>query len=150
MLEQLDEEPLGPLVVFRVGRNSLTPPVEHGAHRAHLLAHVGDVLICPLFRMDAVLDRRVFGWQAERVETHREQHVVALHAHVAGACIRRRHGVPVTDVQVAGGIRQHGQRVVFGSFRIDIGMIQAVGLPFGLPFRFDFLGYIVFAHSLSF
>ena len=114
VLVQLDKEPLGPLVIFRVGRYGFAPPIEHGAHRAHLRAHVVDILVGPYLRMDAALDGSVFGRQAERVEAHWKKHVEAFHAHVAGARVRRRHGIPVTDVQVAGGIRQHGQRVMLG------------------------------------
>ena len=34
----------------------------------------------PLQRVDAALDRGVLGRQAEGVEAHREEHVVAVHA----------------------------------------------------------------------
>ena len=50
VLVELDEEPLGPFVIFRVAGDGLAPPVEHGAHRAHLLAHVLDILVGPLHR----------------------------------------------------------------------------------------------------
>ena len=150
VLVQLDEEPLGPFVIFGISRNRLAAPVEHGAHRAQLFAHVVNILIGPHFRMDAAFDGGVFSWQTESIETDREQNVVTLHAHEAGTRIRGGHGIPVTDVQVAGWIRQHGQGVVFGLFWINIGMIQAIGFPFSLPFRFNFLGNISFVHSLSF
>ena len=75
-LVQLDEEPFGPLVIFRVGRDGLTFPIEHRTHRLHLCAHAFDVLECALHRVNAVLDSRVFGGQAERIEAHREQYVI--------------------------------------------------------------------------
>jgi hypothetical protein len=83
--------------------------------------------------MHAALDGRVFGRQAEGVEAHRKQHVVSLHALETRARVRRRHGVPVADVQVAARIRQHGQRVVLGPGRVDRGPVQLVRFPFGLP-----------------
>ena len=142
MLVQLDEEPLGPFIVFGIRRNRFAPPVEHGAHRSASGAHLLDILIGPLLRMDAALDGGIFSRQTEGVEAHGEEDVVAVHAHEAGACICRRHGIPVTDVQVAGRIRQHGQGVVLGFVGINIGMVQAIGFPFCLPFRFNLgLGY---------
>ena len=44
----------------------------------------------------------------ERIKANREHHVVAAHPHEARARIGRRHREPVTDVQVAAGIGQHG------------------------------------------
>ena len=63
-------------------------------------------------RVDVALDGGVLGGQTEGIEAHREQDVVALHAHEAGAGVRRGHGVPVADVEVARGVGQHRQRVV--------------------------------------
>ena len=83
--------------------------------------------------MDAVPDGRILGRQAEGVEAHREHHVIALHALVAGARIRRRHRVPMADVQVAARIGQHGQCVMLGPALVDDGAIQLVGFPFRLP-----------------
>ena len=65
--------------------------------------------------MDVALDGSILGRQAKGVKAHREQDVVAVHAHVARAGIRRRHRIPVTDMQIAGGIGQHGQGIVLGS-----------------------------------
>ena len=141
-LVQLDEEPFGPLVIFRFSRNRLALPVEHGAHRSHLPAHPLDVLERPHHRMDAVPDGGVFGGQAKRIEAHREQYVVALHALEAGARIGRRHRVPMPDVQVAAGIRQHGQRIMLGSAVIDHRTIQLILFPFRLPFLFHDLRFV--------
>ena len=105
--------------------------------RAQLAAHVGDVLVGPCLGVDAALDGGVLGRQAEGVEADREEHVVAAHAHVAGAGIRGRHGVPVPDVQVAGGVGQHGQGIELGARGIDAGAVQLIGLPLRLPLGFD-------------
>ena len=147
VLEQLDEEPLRPLVIFGVGGDRLAPPVEHRTHAAQLHPHALDVGIRPLFRVDVALDRRPFCGQAKSVESHGEHHVIALHAHVAGAGVARRHGVPVADVKIAGGIGQHGQGVVLGARGIDISVVQPVGFPTFLPFGFDGGGIVLWGHS---
>ncbi len=103
---ELQEEPLAPLVVFRVAGNGLAIPGPHGAHFAQLLAHALDVGVGPLFRVDAVADGGVFGGQAEGVEADGEEDVVAVHAVEARAGVTGRHGVPVTGVQVAGWVGQ--------------------------------------------
>ena len=136
MLEQLYEEPLGPLVVFRVRRHCLALPVEHGTHRAHLCTHAVDVFVGPLFGVDVVLDRRALRRQAERVEAHREQDVISLHPLEARPGIRGDHREPVADMQVAAGIGQHGQGIVLGPALVDHRAVQLVCLPFRLPLLF--------------
>ena len=69
--------------------------------------------------MHTIFDRRIFRGQTERIEAHWEQHVVAFHPHITRARIRRSHRIPVTDVQVTAGIRQHGQRVMFRLAVVD-------------------------------
>ena len=86
-LVELQEQPLRPAVVARVADDDLASPVEHAAHRPELAAHALDVGVGPDRRMDAPIDGRVLGRQAERVEAHREHHVQALHAaHAAPRC----------------------------------------------------------------
>ena len=81
-------------------------------------------------------DSCVFGRQPEGVKTHREHHVEAFHTHETRARVGRRHRIPVTNMQIAGGIRQHGQRVEFGFALIDHSAVQLVRFPFVLPFFF--------------
>ena len=133
-LIQLNEEPLGPAIIFGLARNSFAFPIEHRAHRTQLLTHADDVLTCALHRVDAVSDGGIFCGQAKGIEAHWEQHVVALHAHVTSTRIRRRHCIPVTDVQVTAGVGQHRQRIVLLLAVVDHGAIQLVRFPFCLPF----------------
>ena len=98
---ELLKEPLRPAVILRIRRNDLRAPVEGVSHRAELSAHTFDVGIGPRFWVDLVLDRGVFRWQTKSIKTHREEDVVTLHALETRACVRRRHGIPVTDVEVA-------------------------------------------------
>jgi hypothetical protein len=137
MFEQLCEEPLGPFVVFRIGRDGLAFPIEHRAHAAQLLPHVVDVGIRPRLGMDAALDSGILGGQAKRIEADREHDVVAVHAQIARARIRRRHDVPVADVQIAAGIGQHRQEVELLLSVIDHRAIQLILLPLRLPLRLD-------------
>ncbi len=68
--------------------------------------------IGPHRRMDATIDGRVLGRQAERVEAHREHDVQPLHAAHASHDVRTGGRVPVPDVQVARRVGIHGQQVV--------------------------------------
>ena len=135
--QQLDKEPLRPAVILGIGRGRLALPVPHRAHGAQLAAHAVDVGVGPLLGVDVALDRRVLRRQAEGVEPDRVQHVVTLHAQVAGARVRRRHRIPVADVQVAGRIGQHGQEVVLLALRIDARPVQPIALPALLPLGLD-------------
>ena len=106
--KHLQEQPLVPLVVARIAGGHFTTPVDGQAHRLHLLLHVGDVVVGPLGRRHAVLQRCVLGWQAEGIPAHGHQDVVAVHAQVA-----RQHVVDgvvahMAHVQLAAGVRQHG------------------------------------------
>ena len=68
-----------------------------------LAAHAVDVGHRPLVRVDVVADRGVLRRQPEGVEAYGKKDVVAAHAHEARLRVRRRHRVPVPDVQVPDG-----------------------------------------------
>ncbi len=142
VLEELGEEPLGPFIIFGVGRDGFPAPVEHRAHRAELAAHVVNVAVGPLFGVDRALDGGVFSRQAEGIKTHREHHIEALHPLEARPGIRGRHRIPVTDVQVAGRIGQHRQGIELGLIRVDVRMIELVGVPAALPLGFNLFRFI--------
>ena len=146
VLVQLQEEPLRPGIVARIARDRLAIPGPHRAHAAQLAAHALDVCHGPRMRVRAALDRRVLGRQAERVEPDREEDVVALHPLVARGRIRRRHRIPVPDMQLAGRIGQHRQEVEFGARGILLRRVQPDLVPCLLPLGFDVLGYILVSH----
>ena len=148
LLEELQEDPLVPLVVLGLAGDDLARPVEHRPHRAHLAAHVRDVVHRPRARMDPALDGGVLGRQPERVEAHREQHVVPAHSLVARARVGRRHHVPVTDVEVARRIRVHRQEVVVLLVG-DVGRaVETLVFPGLLPLRFDRLRFVSLRHRV--
>ena len=129
VLVELEEPPLRPPVVVGVGGDDLPLPVEDRPHRLELPSHVLDVAGRPLMRVDLQADRRVLGRQAERIESHREEDVVPPHPLVARLHVRRRHRVPVPDVQVAGGVGEHRQGVPFGARVVVARPVELVRLP---------------------
>ena len=142
LLEELDEEPLVPTVVLGVAGHDLGIEVEHGAHLPELRAHPLDVRVGPLTGLDAPLDRRVLGRQPESVEAYREEDPVSVHPHKAGPRIRRRHRVPVPDVQVTARVGEHGQRVVLRLALVLVGLVQAGLGPPLLPAAFEGRGIV--------
>ena len=56
VLKELEENPLRPLVVFRINGADLTAPVEGDAERLNLLLKARNILLCNLFRVHVVLD----------------------------------------------------------------------------------------------
>ncbi len=145
-LVELQEEPLRPFVVLGQAGDDLAAPVVDGAHGLQLAAHVLDVLHGPGEGMDAALDGGVLRRQAEGVEAHGMQHVVALHPLEAGVDIRRGHGVPVADVQVARGVGEHGQGVPLGTALVFGYLVEAVSGPLLLPLGLDFRGNVFGNH----
>ena len=92
--------------------------------------------------MDSSLDRGVLGVQAEGVEPHRMQDVIALHPHEPGVGVRARHGVPVADVEVARRVRVHGELVPLRARVVVPDLVEPVRVPAVLPLRL-YLGVAV-------
>ncbi len=137
LLQELEEHPLVPAVVLGVAGDDLATPVDGGAERSELLAPMGHVLVGPRSRMDPSVDRRVLGVDAERVEAHREQHVVTLHPDVARLAVRRGHRVPVADVHIPRRVREHRHEVVVRLVAVIGGRVEARRCPVRLPLRLD-------------
>ena len=137
-LHELQEQPLVPAVVRRIGGDDLLRPVERRAHRPELATHVLDVLHRPGERVPAALDGGVLGRQPEGIEPDREEHVDAVHPPETGERVARGDDVPVPDVQVARRVRIHGQQVVLGLVRVrQVGLVQPELIPALLPARLD-------------
>ena len=138
LLEQLEEDPLGPLVVAGVGGVHDAVPVEGIAQHLQLLGEVGDVVVGDLGGVDVVLDGVVLGGQAEGVIAHGEEDVVALHPALPGHHVHGGVGPGVAHVQaLAGGIGELYQSVVLGLGVAGNGMVAAGLCPAVLPFAFD-------------
>ena len=149
MLEHLQEDPLGPLVVVGVGGVHAAVPVEAVSQHLELAGEVFDVLLRHLGRMDMVLDGIVFRGKTEGVEADGKQHVIVLHPALAGYDVDGGEGARMAHVQaLAGGIGELDQTVELfpGLIAVDGG--EGLGLlPVFLPFLFD-CGKVVF-HMLT-
>ena len=88
--------------------------------------------------VDAALDGGVLRRQAEGVEADGQEDVVAVHAHEARSRVRRRHDVPVADVQVARRVGVHREQVVAGPRLVrQVGVVEPELFPALLPARLD-------------
>ena len=107
-VEDLQEDPLRPLVEVGVRRGEAAPRVVAEPQPAELAAEVDDVGLGAGPRMCAGLHRILFGGQAERIEPQRVQHVTASHPEIAGVDVGCDVAKGMTDVQtLAGRIGEH-------------------------------------------
>jgi hypothetical protein len=143
-LVQLQEDPLRPLVVGRVGGIDRVRPIEHPADAAELAREVLDVLRDEVHRMDPHLEREVLGVDPEGVEAHRLENVLPAHALVAPVDVRARERIDVPDVQpLRGRVGEHHQVVVGIPSFAQLGERETVGAPLFpalLPLPLDLLG----------
>ncbi len=139
----LQENPLRPSVVVRVGGRHAARPVVAEPEHLDLPFDVRDVLLGGLSRVHAVLDGVLLRRQAERVVPHRVQHVESGHAAVAGDDVRGGVALGMPHVQPGPGrIGEHVQHVELPA--VPEGVVTRVGLaeralvrPVRLPFGFD-------------
>ncbi len=101
---EVEEQRLLVPVIFGIAGRELSGPVEREAQPLHLGLHVGDVLVGPRRRVDALFHRRVLGQHAERVPPHWVEDLVPGHAPEARAarrpscnCGHGRYGCAPTD-----------------------------------------------------
>ena len=139
VLEQLQEDPLGPLVVLGVRGVDAAIPVKAVAQHLQLAGEVGDVVVGDDGGMDVVLDGEVLGGQAEGVVADGEQDVIALHALFTGHDVDGRKGTGMAHMQaLCGGIGKLDQAVkllpglVAGDGAVGLGLF-----PVFLPFLFN-------------
>ncbi len=122
------------------------------AEAAELAAHVGDVGVGGDGGVGAGLDGILLGRQAERVEAHRVQHVVAGHPLVAGEHVGADVAERMADVQTdARRVREHvldeqllaalGDEIRIAEWPGRVRRLEhAVLLPAVLPADLDLLG----------
>mmetsp|Transcript_36599 Transcript_36599/g.65494 ORF Transcript_36599/g.65494 Transcript_36599/m.65494 type:complete len:272 (+) Transcript_36599:2151-2966(+) len=112
-LQQLQENPLRPLVVLWIRGGNLPIPVVAEPQALQLLAEPVHILLRSDSRVRPRLQRILLRGQAERVPAHGVQNVKALHALVAGDDVGRGIALWVTDVQARSArVREHVQYVV--------------------------------------
>ncbi len=138
MLVQLEENPLGPLVVAGVGGVHHPVPVKAEAQHFELAGEVGDVVLRHLGGVDVVLDGVVFRGQAKGVKAHGEQHVEAVHPLLPGDDVHGGVGPGMAYVEaLAGGVGELHQAVEFGLIALVLGGVHLGVLPALLPLGFD-------------
>ena len=138
MLVHLEEDPLCPAVVIRVGRIDDAVPIEAVAEHFELAGKVLDVPLGDDGGMDMVLDGEVFRRQAEGVKADGVQDIVALHALFAADNVHRRERARMADVKAGGGgVREFDQAVELGLPVAGDGGVGLGLLPLLLPFLFN-------------
>ncbi len=147
-VEDLQEDPLGPLVVVRVDRGERPALVMAQAQPAQLGLHVGDGGLGGDPGVLAGGHGVLLGGQAERVEAQGVQDVVAGHPLVAGEDVGGDVPQRVTDVQArTGGVREHVHDELLGAGgqlriarQVALGVrcrVGALGVPEVLPACLD-------------
>ena len=150
--EDLQEDPLRPLVVARVDRREAAAVVVVDAQPAQLGPDRLDVRLGRDPRVLAGLDGVLLGGQAEGVVAHGVQDVVPVHAQEPAGDVGAQVAQRVPDVQPgARGVREHvhherlgpvGDALEAVAERADrVGRVERpVGLPAVLPGQLDLLG----------
>ena len=151
-VEDLQEDPLRPLVELHIGGGDATATVVAQAQAAELPLHIVNRLLGFDPRVGAGLDRVLLRWQAESVVPEGVEDIFAKHAVVAGVDVGGDVAQRVADVETsAGGEGEHvlneklrlvrSPRVgwVFdGEVTHGVGCVEgAVIDPVVLPDRFD-------------
>ena len=132
-LAELQEQPLGPAVVLRVGGVQPGRPVEaDGVAPERVGLHV-DVGVGPLRRVGVALDGGVLRWQAEGVPAGGVQHVIAPPHPVARHDVGNRPGLSVTHVQIPAGIGEHVQHVALLGTGTTAGPVEVEAVPHRQP-----------------
>ena len=148
LLVQLQEDPLGPLIILGVGGVDLTVPVEGEAQCLELLPEVVNILLGDDGRMDVVLHGEVLGGQAESVPAHRVEHVITVLAALAAHDIQRSVAAGMADVQArARGIRELHQCIELGLLVVDLSVEGLFVLPHLLPLGLH--GLVIILHSCN-
>ena len=138
VLVHLQEDPLRPAVVIRVGGIDHAVPVEAVAQHFELAREVFDVPLGDDGGMDVILDGEILGRQAEGVKADRVEDIVALHPLFAADDVHCGERARMADVQAGRrGIRELDQAVEFRLLLAGDGGIGLGLLPLFLPFLFN-------------
>ena len=144
MLEELQENPLGPLVVIGIGGIDFPGPVKGETQALELVLEVGYIVLGDDFRVDVILDGIVLGGQTKGVPAHGIENIIAFHTALAGQNIQCGIGARMTHMQtLSRRIGEFHQRIELG-LGVIIGGGKGIFLfPDILPFLFH-CGKIVF------
>ena len=150
VLEELEEDPLGPAEVAWIRRVDLAVPVDGEAKTLDLAAEIFDVGFGRDGGVGAGLDCVLFRWESECVPTHWVEDVVAIGLFVAGKYVGRRVTFRVADMEAGtGGVREHVQGVVLGLVVIVDSLEGLLFFPVLLPAGLDFGEFVGVAIGLG-
>ena len=134
----MQENPLSPLVVLGRAGVKLLAPIEHRAHVFELTFHGLYVLFGAVFGVNTRLYSVILGRQSERVEAHRLENRVALHALEPRERIGGTVVIPMPEVQIrARGVGKHLENVVFLVRVLAVKGVQTFLFPNIVPLFFD-------------
>ncbi len=116
-LEHLHENPLGPLIEFRVSGIHLPVPVIQSRNLINLLLDILHILSRGNRRMHAHLDGIVLSRKSECIPAHRVDDIVSLLQLIPAPYIRNHISSPMPHMKpVPGRVREHIQTIVFLTF----------------------------------
>ena len=147
MLKHLDENPLRPFVIRRIGGGDFLVPIIREAKGIDLTFEVRDVLFGEHIRMLVVLDGKLLCRQAESIPTHRVKNIKALHSLHTGNDI----GCSITFwmahmKSLSRRIREHVENVIFWFGKIVCVAVERIfSVPNLTPFFFDC--FVVVTHT---
>src|SRR4051812_45200233 len=98
-VENLEEDPLRPAIVIRIGGVDLTIPVIAEPQHLNLPPKILDALFSDDAGMLVAADRMLLGRQAKGIPPHGMQHVATPHAQIARENIGRRIAFGMADMQ---------------------------------------------------
>ena len=150
MIKELEEDPLGPLVIVILGRIYRSGPVKGESNAFKLIGKLRNVGIGDHAGMRVCLDGIVLGRQAKCVIADREQDVVTLHPALSGQHFHAAVCFDMTDMHAGStGVRELDQPVELGLVT-EILRLEEFGIfPLFLPLGFNLLK-IVFHDSPHF
>ncbi|OPZ67978.1 MAG: hypothetical protein BWY82_02661 [Verrucomicrobia bacterium ADurb.Bin474] len=137
VFEELQEDPLGPLEVMRIGGIDLPAPVDRNSQSFDLASELFDVVERGLGRMGPCLNRILLSREPECIPPHRVEHIVALGT--TGPIQNIGCGVVlgVTSVKSRSGwVGKHVEQVELRFRRVFGDLEHAVLFPVALPFWF--------------
>ena len=141
ILEEQQEQPLGPLVVVRLEGTDFAIPVVGDSHALERRLAGLDVLQRPVPRMQLVLDGRVFSGQTECIPPERMEDVISPHHAISRKGIANTVVTEVTHMNVARRVGEHLEDVVF-AVRCRGRGVESCRLPPTLPLGLNRLGVV--------
>ena len=143
LLVELEEQPLGPLVIVGLAGDNLLAPVNHQAGALKLPPEVFDVSRSQRGGVDTDLDGVILSLDAEAVEADRFEDGFALLPLEPPVDIRAGEREQVADVQPLGrGVGEHHQLVVRFGTGPELRGVRPLFGPSMLPGGFDGGGFV--------